>query len=498
MLRLRNLRFRQQLVLLFVIGALLVTLIGSIAASRFASNLVEQEMRRQGLSVTRTLGQNAKLAMLYESTEAAADAVQSVAGFPDIQVLEIRAASGTLLYRDETGPVVPAPGPLAPEGYLEMDTADSWLFRLDVLAERAEDWNPSLEKGLAPQAPERLGQVTVALHKRTQHELAQRILLGILGTSSLAAGLLLLFLIQISRRITRPLESLARVMGQAEHGDLAVRADLKGGQADILEMQHAFNSMMNELESRDQELQRARDAAVESARLKGEFAANVTHELRTPMNGVLGLLDLLRDTRLGARQVEYLDLARKSAEGLLSLIDNILDFSKNDSGVIRITTDEVIFRDLLEEIINLIGTQALSKGVDIGYFMAPEVPAVLSLDAAKLKQVLINLLGNAIKFTEVGEVFLRVSLSGDSAARLRFEISDTGIGIGPNQRKRIFEPFTQADASSSKRYQGTGLGLTICRQLVDIMGGTIGLDTEVGRGSWTPPPASAIRGPGSA
>ncbi len=483
MLRLRNLRFRQQLVLLFVIGALLVTLIGSIAASRFASNLVEQEMRRQGLSVTRTLGQNAKLAMLYESTEAAADAVQSVAGFPDIQVLEIRAASGTLLYRDETGPVVPAPGPLAPEGYLEMDTADSWLFRLDVVAERAEDWNPSLEKGLAPQEPERLGQVTVALHKRTQHELAQRILLGILGTSSLAAGLLLLFLIQISRRITRPLESLARVMGQAEHGDLAVRADLKGGQADILEMQHAFNSMMNELESRDQELQRARDAAVESARLKGEFAANVTHELRTPMNGVLGLLDLLRDTRLGARQVEYLDLARKSAEGLLSLIDNILDFSKNDSGVIRITTDEVIFRDLLEEIINLIGTQALSKGVDIGYFMAPEVPAVLSLDAAKLKQVLINLLGNAIKFTEVGEVFLRVSLSADSAARLRFEISDTGIGIGPNQRKRIFEPFTQADASSSKRYQGTGLGLTICRQLVDIMGGTIGLDTEVGRGS---------------
>lgn len=483
MLRLRKLRFRQQLVLLFVVGALLVTLIGSIAASNFASNLVEQEMRRQGLSITRTLGQNAKLAMLYESTEAAADAVQSVAGFPDIQVLEIRAASGALLYRDETGPSFPPSGPLPPDGLLEVNTPDAWLFRLDVLADQGDDWSPGPEREIEPQDPERLGQVAVALHKRTQHELARRILVGILGTSSLAAGLLLLFLIQMSRRITRPLESLARVMGQAEHGDLAARADLEGGQADILEMQHAFNAMMNKLESREQELQRARDAAVESARLKGEFAANVTHELRTPMNGVLGLLDLLRDTRLGARQVEYVDLARKSAEALLSLIDNILDFSKNDSGAIRIASDEIIFRDLLEETINLIGTQALSKGIDIGYFMAPEVPGVLSLDSAKLKQVLINLLGNAVKFTEVGEVFLRVSLSGDAGARLRFEISDTGIGIGPEQRERIFEPFTQADASSSKRYQGTGLGLTICRQLVDIMGGSIGLDTEVGHGS---------------
>ncbi len=482
MLRLRHLRFRQQLVLLFVVGALLVTVIGSIAASRFASNLVEQEMRRQGLSITQTLGQNAKLAMLYESTEAAADAAQSVSGFPDIQVLEIAADSGALLYREESGPTFPDSAILTPAGYFEAETPDSWLFRLDVVAEQAEEWGLGSERGQT-QERERIGQVTVALHKRTQHELAQRILLGILGTSSLAAVLLLWFLIQMSRRITQPLENLAQVMGQAEHGDLAARADLLGGQADILEMQQAFNAMMNKLESRERELQRARDAAVESARLKGEFAANVTHELRTPMNGVLGLLDLLRDTKLGARQVEYVDLARKSAEGLLILIDNILDFSKNDSGVITTSAEEVIFRDLLEEVVNLIGTQALSKGVDIGYSMAPEVPAVLSLDAAKLKQVLINLLGNAVKFTEVGEVFLEVSLCSDDDARLRFEVSDTGIGIDAEQRGRIFEPFTQADASSSKRYQGTGLGLTICRQLVEIMDGSLGLDTAVGKGS---------------
>jgi signal transduction histidine kinase len=153
-------------------------------------------------------------------------------------------------------------------------------------------------------------------------------------------------------------------------------------------------------------LQRARDAAVETARLKGEFAANVTHELRTPMNGVLGLLDLLSDGKLNARQAEYVDLARKSAEGLLGLVDNILDFSKNDSGIARQETGEIILRDLIEDIVELVGTQALGKGVDIGYFMAMDVPGTLSIDASKVKQVLINLLGNAVKFTELGEVFL--------------------------------------------------------------------------------------------
>jgi diguanylate cyclase (GGDEF)-like protein len=483
MRRLRDLRFRQQLILLFVAGSVLVTLIGSFTASNFASNLVERELRRQGLNITRTLGQNAKLAMLYESTEAAADAAQSVAGFSDVQVLEIRAASGALLYRDATGPDLPGEEALPPAGYLEVDTPGSWVFRLEVRAERAdEQWGPGADAAESEE-PERLGEVTLALHKRTQHELAQRILFGILGTSSLAAVLLLLFLIEMSRRITRPLEGLAQAMRRAEHGDLAARADLPGGQADIQEMQHAFNAMMDQLQNREQELHRARDVAVEAARLKGEFAANVTHELRTPMNGVLGLLDLLRDTRLGVRQVEYIDLARKSAEALLSLIDNILDFSRNDSGVIRSAIQEVIFRDLLEETVNLIGTQALSKGIDIGYFMAPEVPAVLSLDAPKLKQVLINLLGNAVKFTEAGEVFLRVALAGEDDRRLRFEVSDTGIGIDPEQRGRIFEPFTQVDASSSKRYQGTGLGLTICRQLVDLMGGAIGVESAVGQGS---------------
>lgn len=478
---LRNLRFRQQLVLLFVVGSLLVALIGSFAASNFASSLMERELRSQGLSVTRTLGQNAKLALLYESREAASDAARSVSGFPDIQVLEIRTASGSILYQDAGGPA-PIQGEPAASGYLEQETPESWLFRLNVLAETSAAWDPETEHA-EPQAPEILGQVTLALHKRTQKELATTILLGILGTSSVAAALLLAFLVQMSRRITSPLEALARVMGRAEHGDLAARADLAGSQSDIQEMQHAFNAMMDQLESRERELQRARDSAVESARLKGEFAANVTHELRTPMNGVLGLLDLLHDTKLGARQLEYVELARKSAEGLLALIDNILDFSKNDSGVINSTAAEVIFRELVEETINLLGTQALSKGVDIGYFIAPEVPAVPSLDAAKIKQVLINLLGNAIKFTEAGEVHLRIAPAADVAGHLRFEISDTGIGIDAEQRERIFEPFTQADASSSKRFQGTGLGLTISRQLVEIMGGSLGLDSEVGRGS---------------
>ncbi|MFP5414638.1 MAG: response regulator, partial [Gammaproteobacteria bacterium] len=489
----RNLRFRQQFTLLFVVGALLMTLVGSIGASKFASDLVATEMRQQGINVARTLGLHAKLAMLYESREAAVDAAKSITGFPDIEVLDIRSAGGALLYGDGAASVFPQAVSAAAADLAELDLADRWLFRVQVYAEFAPDATGTGEV----ERPERLGSVTIALYKRTQQELAQRIFAGIAIVFSLAAGLLLLFLIQMSHRLTKPLEALALSMRKAEEGDLRVRTDPHRGQVEVLQMQHAFNAMMEELQHRESELQSARDAAVESARLKGEFAANVTHELRTPMNGVLGLLDLLDDGKLNARQAEYVELARKSAEGLLSLVDNILDFSKNDSGIARQETGEIILRDLIEDMVELVGTQALGKGVDIGYFMAMEVPGTLSIDASKVKQVLINLLGNAVKFTELGEVFLTVTRLSDHEPRLRFAVSDTGIGIDSAVQRQIFEPFTQGDASTSKRYQGTGLGLTISRQLVEMMGGEIGLDSAPGCGStfWFELPCAAPPAP---
>ncbi|MGE3295841.1 MAG: EAL domain-containing protein [Porticoccaceae bacterium] len=495
----RSLRFRQQLALMFIVGAVLMALVGSIGASRFASDLVADEMRQQGITVARTLGLHAKLAMLYESKEAAVDAVKSIAGFPDVEVLEIRSAGGALLYGGGVASIFPQAVSAAGADLAELDLADRWLFRVRVYAEFAPDATGTGEM----ETPEYLGSVTIALYKRTQQELAQRIFAGIAVAFSLAAAALLLFLIQMSHRLTRPLEALALIMRQAEEGDLRVRADLHGGQpehggqTEVVQMQHAFNAMMEELQNRERELQRARDAAVESARLKGEFAANVTHELRTPMNGVLGLLDLLSDGKLNARQAEYVELARKSAESLLSLVDNILDFSKNDSGVAQQEPGEIIVRDLIEDSVELVGTQALGKGVDIGYSMAMEVPGTLSIDASKVKQVLINLLGNAVKFTELGEVFLTVTRSSDDESRLRFAVSDTGIGIDPAVQRQIFEPFTQGDASTSKRYQGTGLGLTISRQLVEMMGGEIGVDSAPGRGStfWFELPCAAPPAP---
>ncbi len=227
------------------------------------------------------------------------------------------------------------------------------------------------------------------------------------------------------------------------------------------------------------EAERAREAAEASARAKSEFLANMSHEIRTPMNAVMGLTDLALKTDLTGRQRDYLNKIWSSARVLLGIINDVLDFSKIEAGKLDLSADPFDLLDVLENLSDMFGSRAAEKSLDLVITADPEVPRRLVGDPLRLSQVLINLTGNAVKFTESGEIVVQVTAAGgtDERVRLRFTVRDTGIGIEPERLSALFDPFTQADDSITRRYGGTGLGLTISRRLVELMGGRISAES---------------------
>jgi PAS domain S-box-containing protein len=242
---------------------------------------------------------------------------------------------------------------------------------------------------------------------------------------------------------------------------------------------------ISERKKMEKELGASRDAAVQSERTKAEFLANMSHEIRTPLNAIVGMTGLLMDTSLDAEQKEFGQTVQHASENLLQIINDILDFSKIEAGKLSLEAVDFNVQDLIEESVQLIALRAHAKGLELLSSVSEDIRCGISGDPGRLRQVLVNLLANAVKFTETGEILLKASREADEGGRVTilFEIKDTGIGIPFDVQSRIFQAFTQADASTTRRYGGTGLGLAISRRLIDLMGGQIGVCSVPGEGS---------------
>jgi len=453
-------------------------------------------------TLTKVTEHNLIAPLLFNDPSAAEETLKALRGEPQILSALVLRPDGSRFAQylnGDNGPDVPPP-PSAPFG-ASPGNIDSEVFQGSKL----------IVTHTILSGTDRLGTLYVTSDLRGLYrQLRWYLFIALLVMSG--TTLLAYFLSRkLQKSISDPILLLAQSMKEvSETQDYSLRVDER--RTDELGILiSGFNEMLSEISLRDAQLEAHRDllegrvrkrteelvkanmellAAKEAAEAsnitKSQFLANMSHEIRTPMNGVIGFLELLRQEEgLNERQSRFVNTALKSGEILLQLINDILDLSKIEAGKMEIAVTEINLLDLVEEVIDSFGSQAQQKGIELSCSVENTIPSALRGDPVRLRQVLINLLGNAVKFTERGEIFVSASLEEEEkqSVLIRFEVRDTGIGIAPEAQPRIFSAFTQADGSTTRQYGGTGLGLAVVAQLVPMMGGEIGFESIPGQGS---------------
>ncbi len=458
--------------------------------------------------VAQIAGKNLTAALEFEDKRQAQMLIESLRAEKDIVAVRVHDRSGDFFVgytRTETATLQPLPGIASPLNPRDMDEPGIFVIKHAATIYLHD---------------EPVGSIVISASPRHLLEQWGASLLLVIAVTLISGWLALRSAAKLQKRIVEPITHLAQSMRQftqTQDFDMRVRSRVDD---EVGQLSDSFNDMLSHLQIRGQALDErnrelarsnsnlelavheateARRVAEQAARVKAMFLANMSHEIRTPINGILGMTELLLRSPLSPGQGKQVQIVLDSGRSLLNIINDILDISKLEAGKLVITPADFDLKRVLEELLNLFQQSARAKGLLLELNVAAAVPQACHADAGRLRQILANLLGNALKFTAKGRVsvLVRVAQQSGTSATLKFEVSDTGIGIAAAQHSTIFEEFNQGDSSTTRRYGGTGLGLAISQQLTRLMGGQMGLRSQTGAGStfWFTLPVEVVAAP---